>query len=304
MYNVYMKRVGLLFLLCMFVILPCNASSEMIKNESHLVFVYHIPDEVIADNIETETDEQIPDIVSDDITADTSGIPCIEEDEESFSDESDDYLISDLYSDVLKGYASYDEGEEEDGIGLSDLKLLTLNIKQPVKVEAKPFSNLKTGESLYENIYTRFNGSEYEITPVSNMHTSKNYGGFTTGTSYEQEISYGELEQTSGVFSRYEYKRFALTTSYAKTVNTTNNNYNDKFSFAPEVKLNQYLTLKNKFSADTVKKRKKAEVILSVNPFGKRDYDRLKFDFGASETYDEVSNTFWNRFEFNTTFKL
>lgn len=298
-----MKRNFVILLLIVILsVLPSYADLNFTiaaKGENK-VFTYHIPEETEDNVIEDEATTVQEDIVSDDITADTSATPNYDD-----SESENEYLVDDLYSDVLKGYASYDEVEEEEGIVLSpDLDVLTLNITKPVKVGIKNFSGLKTGESLYDNIYTKFNGTEYEISPINSTHTSKKYSGFSAGTSYEQEISYGELEQTSGVFSRYEYKRFALTTSYSKTVNTTNNNYNDKFSFAPEIRLNQYMVLKNKFSADTVKKRKKAEIILSINPFGKKDLDRLKFDFSASETYDEVSNSFWNRFEINSTFKL
>ena len=297
-----MKRIGLLLILCIFTLLPCGAAVNDTNIEPLKIFTYHIPEDEENQAEETLQAEQVQDIVSDDITADTSGIPNIDENED-FEDE--DFNISHLYTDVLQGYASYDEFEDEEGIVLPpEFKVLTLNIKQPVKVAAKHFTGLNTGKSLYDNIYTKYNGSEYFIAPVSTTHSSKKYGGFSAGTSYDQEISSGELEQTSGVFSRYEYKRFALTTSYAKTINTTNNNYNDKFAVTPEFRICQYLTLKNKFSTDTVKKRKKAEVILSINPFGKRDKDRLKFDFSASETYDDVTNSFWNRFEVNTTFKL
>ena len=70
------------------------------------------------------------------------------------------------------------------------------------------------------------------------------------------------------------------------------------------MKLSQYLTLKNIFSADTVKKRKKAEVVLSLNPFGNRDYDRLRFELGASETYDEMNNSLKGQFRFSTNYKF
>ena len=48
---------------------------------------------------------------------------------------------------------------------------------------------------------------------------------------YNQCIDYGEFEQSSGIFSKYSYKNFAVSTAYMKTVNSTNNNYNDNFYF-------------------------------------------------------------------------
>ena len=70
------------------------------------------------------------------------------------------------------------------------------------------------------------------------------------------------------------------------------------------MKLCQYLTLKNILSADTVKRRKKAEIVLSVNPFGKKDYDRLRFELGASETYDEINNIIKGQFRFSTNYRF
>ena len=93
---------------------------------------------------------------------------------------------------------------------------------------------------------------------------------FSAGTVFNQGIDYAELEQSSGVFTKYQYKQVGLSLSYMKTVNTTNNNYNDNFYFAPEWKLNQYFTLREILSADITKNRQKAEFILSINPFGKR----------------------------------
>lgn len=305
-----MKRVGLILMLGIILSLPCHSITlENVKQGDRLVFVYHIPDDDEQQNEEQlseDTQKETQDIISDDITADTSIVKGNNEQEDYDYFEDEDYFISDMYTDVLKGYAVYNEEDEnEDIITLNpELEAFVLNIKKPISVKASKYTNLKLSDSLYDNIYTKLNGSEYSIAPMSNKHTDNLGYGLSTGTLYEQEISYGELEQSSGVFSRYEHKRFALTTAYTKTVNTTNNNYNDKFAITPEFKLNQYMTLKQKLSADTVKKRKKAELILSVNPFGKKDNDRLRFDFTVGETYDEVSNTFWNRYEFNTIFKL
>ncbi|MBP3820258.1 hypothetical protein J6G99_01270 [bacterium] len=301
-----MKRVVLIIFL-MFFILPCRVFADGNGTISTTkIFKWHIPDEVEKNQIEEISSKQEKsvqeDITSDDVTADTSG--CKNLDYEEDFDGEDDYLIGDMYTDVLKGYAEYNE-ENEEGVELKlDNNIAQLNIKQPKKVEAKVFKGLETTPNLFNrDIYSKYNGSEYSITPLSSKQ-SKSLGGFSAGTTYSQEISYGELEQSSGVFTKYRYKRFAITTSYNKTVNTTNNNYNDKFFISPELQISQYLTLINHFSADMVKRRKKAEVVLSLNPFGNKDYDRWRINFSASETYDDISNAFWNQFKFSTTFKL
>jgi len=302
-----MKRIGLLLLLLMLTLLPCRAKSQpddVVQENKPFVFIYHIPDddEESVQEVDSGKTEELPVVItSDDITADTSGIIV-----EDFSEEnSQDYLINDMYSDVLKGYAEYNEGEEHT-ITLDDNEdnILSLNIPKPFRVQEKSFTELKTSSlKFYDNQFSKYNAPEYSISPLSSTNY-RSAGGFSAGTMYSQGIDYGELEQSSGVFSRYKYKQFAVSTAYMKTVNTTNNNYNDNFYFAPELQLNQYFTLKEILSADVTKERKKAEFVLSINPFGKRDEDRLRFELGASQTYDNTNALIKNQFKFSTNIKL
>lgn len=303
-----MKRICLVLMLLMLTLLPCCAKSKSDKdiqdNYKPCVFIYHIPDDdetTQEDNAVKLEEEESPVIVSDDVTADTSGI--IEDD---FSEETaGDYQINDMYSDVLKGYAEYNEDEEYTiTLDDSDENLLTLNIPKPFRVQESSFTELKTSSlKFYNNQYSKYNAPEYSISPMSSTNY-RSAGGFSAGTMYSQGIDYGELEQSSGIFSRYKYKQIAISTAYMKTVNTTNNNYNDNFYFAPELQLNQYFTLKEILSDDITKERKKAEFILSINPLGNKDQDRLNFEFGASQTYDNTNALIKNQFKFSTKIKL
>ena len=303
-----MKRIVLGLVLLSFTFMPAF-SQEFDINAFFVaqngVFTYHIPDDdekepaqETTDNLEVKTD-----IVSDDITADTTGIEKYHFDED-VQNADEDYDIDDMYDYVLHGYAEYFDDEVNSvALDLPENEYLVLNIKKPVAIEGKYFGYLQSSPSLFDNSYSKYNGSEYSITPISGT-SSKNIGGFSAGATYSQGIDYGELEQSSGIFTKYQYKKFAISTSYAKTVNTTNNNYNDNFYIVPELRLNQYFAIKNILSADTAKKRKKAEFVLSVNPFGNRDYDRLRLEFGASETYDEINNVFKNQLRFSTMYRF
>lgn len=313
-----MKKAGLLLICFILTILPCSAKSsetDIEKADTPKIFVYHIPDDNttggeisdavsekksihISDIAKTIKEEAKPvDITSDDITADTSPDTVAEAND-------DEYEIDDMYSDVLKGYAVYDE-EEEDAISLDtcDEDCQKLNISLPSKIEAFKFVGNNSITSSQYKKYSKYNNPEYNIAPLS----SKNYrskGGFTAGTIFDQSIDYAELEQSTGVFSRYESKHFAISSAYMKTVNSTNNNYNDNFYFSPELKLNQYFTLKEILSADITRNRKKAEFVVSINPFGKKDEDRLRFELGTSSTFDETNTVIKNQFKFSTRIKL
>ncbi len=342
-----MKKFSIALLISTFLVSPIyaqgnanNIISQILTTSSkNGVFTYHIPDDdKSSDNIDVndDTDEididtnsdtktntpsdkkskaKKKDIVSDDITADTSGDDNQSEDEtetsaEAQSDETaqndDTYNLDDMYSYILKGSVSYDEDEENAvNLSLNNNQYLAVKINKPVSVKENYFGSLKPSESLFSNkAYTMRNGSEYSIKPMSGEASKTVKGGWSAGTTYNQGIDYGELEQSSGIYSKYQYKNFAISTSFAKTINSTNNDYNNNFYLSPEFAINQYFKIKSYVSVDTAKKRKKAEVSLSINPFGNKDTDRLNFEIGANETYDEVNNTFKNQFKFSTNFKF
>ena len=315
-----MKKVSLTLIILMLSILPCKAQNpfetKIDKISQSSVFVYHIPDE---DNGQEEitpakNQDEEPIITSDDVTADTSiksdSSEDDEEDDDEIVDEEDEnsdgeYEMGDMYTDVLKGYAEYNE-EEENTITLDDSpsELLKLDISKPSKVSKNDYTSLKTSSlKFYDNQYSKYNGSEYSIAPKSSTNYRK-YKGFSAGTTYSQGIDYAEFEQSSGVFSRYEYKNWAINTAYSKTINSTNNNYNDNFYFAPEWKVNQYFSLKEVFSADVAKHRKKAELVLSINPFGNKDTDRMRLEFGANQSFDNTNTVIRSQLKFSTNFKL
>lgn len=314
-----MKKVSLTLIILMLSILPCRANSpfeiKIDKISQSSVFVYHIPDEDKGQEEETPAQNQgeEPVITSDDVTADTS-INSEETNSEEIDDEIVDeedenidgqYEMGDMYTDVLKGYAEYNE-EEANTITLDDSpdELLKLDITKPAKVAKNDYTSLKSSSlKFYDNQYSKYTGSEYNIAPKSSTNYRK-YKGFSAGTTYDQCIDYAEFEQSSGVFSRYEYKNWAIRTAYSKTVNSTNNNYNDNFYFSPEWKVNQFFSLREVFSADIAKHRRKAEVVLSINPFGNKDTDRMRLEFGASQSYSNTNEILRSQLKFSTNFKL
>lgn len=311
-----MKKMSFIIILLLLSFLPVYAENpkQCLNKEQNLpnIFIYHIPEdseiskgisETVTSNNNNNNNNNLKVITSDDITADTSqdskDLTISEEDEDS-----ENYEISDMYSDVLKGYAEYTEGEE-DTITLDENldKTLSINLKKPETIKGQKYlakPHLLFGKT---DSYSRFNNMEYSISPVSNTNTTQK-GHFSTGTIYEQGIDYAEFEQSTGVFSRFDTKHFAISSAYKKTINSTNNNYNDNFYFSPELKLNQYFTLRETLSADIVKNIRKAEFTVSINPFGDRDKNRLLFELGTSSIFDSTNTLLKNQFKFSTNIKL
>lgn len=304
-----MRKVGLILLISMISLLPVNAESNSIMQNNEqtksMLFVYHIPDTEYENDsafcVEKEAAGK-DDIISDDITADTSKPAEELPQEEEIDDEEE---LNSLYSDVLQGYAEYYEGEDDAvTLDFSNNQLAKLNIKRPEAVESANYTDLASPSLNLQNKYSKYNAPEYSISPVSKKNY-KQFGKFKTGAVYGQEIYYAELEQSTGVFSSYDFtKKFSVSTSYMKTVNSTNNDYNDNFFFSPSYKINQYFTIRESLSADISKERQKAAVYLSINPFGDKDRDRLMFEFGASQTHYNDGRPAKNQFSIMTNFKL
>ena len=178
-----------------------------------------------------------------------------------------------------------------------------MNLKTPSRVEAIKFNGFPKALTLNNNNYSKFSNLEYSIRELD-YDVSEKIGAFSTGTQYEQKITYGEVRQSTSLYSRYDMKYGAFNTEFSKTVNSTNGDFNDYFSFAPELKLGQYLSLKETVSANFAKNIKIAEFVLSINPFGKRDIDRIKIDLGTSSIFDENNSIVKTRFKIDTKFKL
>lgn len=303
-----MYKVGLILLAFMISLLPVNAESNSLMQNNvqskPMLFVYHIPDTEYENDSAFGVEKEAAgknDITTDDITADTSK-PAQETPQE---EEIDDEELNSLYSDVLQGYAEYYEGEDDAvTLDFSNNQLAKLNIKRPEAVESAKYTDLASPSLNLQNKYSKYNAPEYSISPVSKKNY-KQFGKFKTGAVYGQEIYYAELEQSTGVFSSYDFtKKFSVSTSYMKTVNSTNNDYNDNFFFSPSYKINQYFTIRESLSADISKERQKAAVYLSINPFGDKDRDRLMFEFGASQTHYNDGRPAKNQFSIMTNFKL
>ena len=109
-----MRKVGLILLISMISLLPVNAESNSIMQNNEqtksMLFVYHIPDTEYENDSAFGVEKEAAgkdDIISDDITADTSKPAEELPQEEEIDDEEE---LNSLYSDVLQGYAEYYEG--------------------------------------------------------------------------------------------------------------------------------------------------------------------------------------------------
>lgn len=228
----------------------------------------------------------------------------VSEDEINLSLDGDDYNDEDdftLNATTLKGYAEY--MEDANTIHLKDdNNNFVLNLKVPQKISASKGMDLQ--DAINSKRMARYSDAEYNIAPNS-VRTASKKGDFTFGALYGNEVdSIAMLESETGLFTKYEKSRFALSTTYKKNLNTTYNQFYDTISLAPEFKLNNYMSIKNEYKADLTRNRKSGALIFSFNPFGQKDSDRMRLELGAKQTIYEDNVTTKTEFSFSTQFKL
>lgn len=292
-----MKQILLVILLIL--LAPCSFSApkKMLptvqgKDSIPNIFIYTIPDTEFIET-EDEQDAKESDYKEPDTTLEIS------QDEPITLDLEEDNTV--IGATVLKGYAQY--VEDADVIYLKDDdNNYVLNIKTPQKISASKGLNLSDALSKKGKINSK--ASEYIIAPNS-VSTSAKIGSFTIGAQYNNEVDkYAMLETEAGLFTKYEKDKFALSTSVAKSLDTTYSKMSNSFSVTPELKLNNYLAIRNTFDSNMTYNKYSYKFMMSVNPFGRKDKDRWNFELGAKQIYNAETETSSSQLLFSTKFKL
>lgn len=201
---------------------------------------------------------------------------------------------------TLKGYAQFIEDDAAIHLKDNDNNYI-LNIKTPQKISSEKGLNL-TGTP--QKQIQQYQDAEYMIAP-STIKSSGKAGNFTFGATYGSEIdSIAMLETETGLFTKYEKNRFAVSSSVKKSLNTTYGLDYNTISIAPELKLNDYMSLKNVLSADVTRNRNSTKFVFTLNPFGKKDRDRVELELGAKQTVYMDTDFTKTEFSFSTNFKL
>ncbi len=298
-----MKKVWLILFLLTIIQIPVYSANKRMEPTSGgtgalpNIFIYEIPDDDTQpqtnNNTATKTNtkkNQEQKINNKTQTTDT--------DEEVQLNLNDNTTLG---ATTLKGYAQYVEDAEEIYLK-DDNDNFVLNIKVPQKISSSQnldFSSYSQAEQI-----SKYTNSEYNIAPKT-INTQATKGDFTFGALYGNEIdNIAMLESETGLFTKYEKEKFAVSSSFKKSLNTTYAKDYNTISVTPELKLNSYISLKNKLSADITRNRRSSELIFSLNPFGKKDKDRMLLEAGAKQTYFMDTGENKTQLNFSATFKL
>lgn len=209
----------------------------------------------------------------------------------------------------LNGYVQYNsEQEEATAIHLEPVETKTINFSRPKKVDSSIPEGFKkpTFHPIETNALesaSKFSTQEYDISPVSTSY-GKKLGKFTFGTMYNSSLgSSAGNSYSTGIFSKYEGKYFALSTIYSKSTNSNYDSYSDKFSFAPELKLTKRLSLLDVMQTDVYRINTSNELVLRYTPHMKKYADDVQFELGAGQSYYDA-NYINSSIRFSTRFKL
>lgn len=216
-----------------------------------------------------------------------------------------------LKTTTLKGYTEFAEGAE-DVLYMDDYTKFTLDIRTPQMIANEHNMLFKAGDRVIDkklsSSFSKFKAEEYRVssnsTKFEDSYANK-YGKWSYGTTFDTEsTTLGQLENTTSLFTKYDSKYFALKSSYKKNNMTVSQIQTDNFSVVPELKFNNIFSIQEVLSADITRNRRSGEFVLSVNPLGNRDIDRVKLQVGAKTTQDLNSGRTWSQLEFSTKFKL
>lgn len=217
-----------------------------------------------------------------------------------------------LKTTTLKGYTEFVEGAE-DVLYMDDYTKFTLDIRTPQMMAdehnslfiTKKYIPSKTPNS---SAIAKYRAEEYRIASKSGKYEgvyNSRYGNWSIGTSFDTESStLGQIENTTSLFTKYDSKYFSLKSSYKKNNMTVSQIQTDNFSIVPELKFNNIFAIQEVLSADITRNRRSGELVLSVNPLGNKDIDRIRLQVGAKTTQDITSGRTWSQLEFSTKFKL
>ncbi len=225
---------------------------------------------------------------------------------EEFGDNEVDVADIDTTTDTaregtVKGYLEYLDDANSITLKKPD-KDFVLNLSKPQKFEETGLlssEKILPATSLERTLYSRSDKLQYNIAPIDTASIYKD-GGFSLGTTYNESIDTSDLGFTTSFFTKYETNYFSLKSSFDKDSGVAYSDNIDKLVFTPELKLTKHLSIKDVFTSDITRNKKKNEIILSIKP---RKDDRVRFEFGAGQTFDNKNELIRSQVKFSTQFR-
>ncbi len=142
-----------------------------------------------------------------------------------------------------------------------------------------------------------------DILPLSGT-LSDQFHGISYGTTWGEEISYSQIESSTGVFLRYDSpKYFSLDTTFKQNASQDIGSQYGTVKVTPEWHITDKLTLKNTFTNYVNLPKNKNELTIVYSPALKKYAESLKFELGVAQSY-YTNGKQSSAVSFSTGFKL
>lgn len=282
-YNSIMREL-VLILIMLFFLTPTAHAAKSKNPDGYIpnVFIYEIPDD------DEETKPMIEEIGSTELNTNTA-----------------------VKSPVLKTEIQY--FDNLDVVNLDKTaNPKAINISKPQKISANSLKDYnkkleanKAARVSNKVVQASYRGDEESWISGNYKGIEEKVGAFSFGTNYSSEVSsLSSLEYSSGLFTKYQKKNFALKTQVYKEQVATYGLTTNNISIAPEYRFNKALAIKNVLKADLTRERKTAQLILLLTPFAYKGNERFNLELGAGQTYDDTNSLMRTKFEFSTKLEL
>ena len=201
----------------------------------------------------------------------------------------------------LQGQVEYDDNPVETIYLDETIEKPKVNIPQrsvtiPIKI-----LNITSNSALARASVTRNNLKD--ILPLSGS-LSETAHGITYGTLWGEELSFSQMESTTGIFLRYDApKYFSLDTTFKQSASQDIGTQYGTVRVTPEWHITDKLTLKNAFTNYVNAPKNKNEITLVYSPALKKYAESLKFALGVAESYYSNGSRS-SAVSFSTGFKL
>lgn len=168
---------------------------------------------------------------------------------------------------------------------------INLEISQPQKtynLSGSKYSKTSDYNKNFENKSVH-DFSQQNSNSKKSVKTGKNkkFKDISVGAESTHTTSGETYNNSNTVYTEYEKKKFKLNTSYTKKTELNQENQ-DKgtLSVTPEYKINDHVSVQNKYSTNMNDSSTKGEVKLNVKPF--KD-DRMDLGVGAGQKYSQTA---------------
>ena len=206
----------------------------------------------------------------------------------------------------LKGQVEYDDNPVEVIYLDDDIEKPEVNIPQRTLTLPVGVLNITSNTNTPRSVLARavvHRGYISDILPLNTSVAAK-FGGLSYGTTFGEEISYSQMEATTGFFVKYSSpNKFAFTTSLRQSANRDIDAQYSTIKFSPEWHITEKLTLKDSFTNYVNGTKNKNQLTLVYTPSLKKYADSLKFELSVAQSYYNTGKQS-SGIAFSTGFKL